>query len=238
MRGPLVRLGLLLVLVLAVTAGPARGQEATPSPDAVGEPPEPEVVQGAGSAAEAPLLAPGAYADLLLQTETLWYRVDARQGQQVAATVVVRGRPEGARSEVATLRVALLDAQRQPSGRPAEQRFSGQVDAQVEIVGDVLPEVGADGSYLTVSLTDPAGTAELADLGYQIEFGVAVGGEPIVRETATAAAPTPAPRPPAAPLPAAPAPRSTFVQVLPVVLVAFALGSAGGYELTRRRRRY
>lgn len=213
----------LLVVVTVLAVAPA----------AVAQ--EPATVQGGGNAADAPRLAPGGYADLIGEPETLWYAIEAGQGQQVAATVVVRGRPEGVSTASSELRVAILDAQQRPSGEPAATPFTGTADAQVQIVGEPLPEVGAEGAYLTVSLASPSGANDLRDLGYQLEFAFALGGEAVpLEETATAAAGDLFNTPDTPP---APAPAS-FADTLPVALFALALGAFGGYELTRRRLRH
>jgi hypothetical protein len=204
------------------------------APAAAGQEP-PASVQGAGSAADAPRLPPGSYADLIGEPETLWYAIEAGQGQQLAATVVVRGRPEGVSTASSELRVAILDAQLRPSGEPATGAFTGVADTQVQIVGEPLPEVGADGAYLTVSLASPTGANDLRDLGYQLEFAVAVGGEAVpLEETVTAPAEDLFNTPERTPQPAP----ASFADTLPVALFALALGAFGGYELTRRRLRH
>lgn len=244
---------LATLLVLATAAlgvggvtgmAPAHAQEpapaappdpAAPGPAPAGAAPEPGAVQGGGSAAEAPRLAPAGYVDLIGEPETLWYAVDALQGQQVAVTVVIRGRPEGVTTTSSELQVAVLDAQLQASGEPVALPFNGNLDTQVQVVGEVLPEVGAEGAYLTVRLASPTGLNDLRDLGYQIEFAIAVGGEPIpLAETQTAAPPTPA----AAAQRAEPQPAAaSFGDVLPLALVVMAVSGFAAYELMRRRLR-
>jgi len=191
---------------------------------------EPGAVQGGGSAAEAPRLAPGGYVDLIGEPETLWYAVAARQGQQVAVTVVIRGRPDGVTTASSELQVALLDAQLQASGEPAAQPFDGNLDTQVQVVGEVLPEVGAEGAYLTVRLASPTGLNDLRDLGYQIEFAIAVGGAPIPVTETQPVLPVEA----LDPVESRPAAVS-FGDVLPLALVVMAVSGVGAFELMRRR---
>lgn len=229
-------LAVLASLVALVAAGLGVGGGGGMVPAHAQEPgPEPGAVQGGGSAAEAPRLAPGGYVDLIREPETLWYAVDARQGQQVAVTVVIRGRPDGATTTSSELQVAVLDAQLQASGDPAALSFDGNLDSQVQVVGEALPEVGAEGAHLTVRLASPSGSNDLRDLGYQIEFAIAVGGEPIpLAETRTATpAPAPAPARQLEPQPAA----ASFGDVLPLALVVMALSGFAAYELMRRRLR-
>lgn len=214
---------LLLAVLVGLMASPAAAQE-------------PASVQGTGDAATAPKVGPGLYVDLIGEPETLWYAIDVAQGQQVAATVVVRGRAQGISTQNNELRVALLDSQRQASGEPAVGAFNGTVDTKLELVGQPLPAVGADGAYLTVTLASPTGANDLRDLGFQIEFAVATGGAAIpIEETVTARSSEPmftTPEDTPAPAPA------TVADVLPVSLFAAALGGFGGYELTRRWMRH
>lgn len=212
---------LLLGSLVVVLAAPAIAQE-------------PTAVQGGGSAVDAPPIVSGNYADLIGEPETLWYRVEARQGQQVAVTVVIRGRPEGPTTASSELQVAILDAQLQASGRPVAQPFDGNVDTQVQVVGEPLPEVGVEGAYLTVGLASPTGANDLRDLGYQIEFAIAVGGEAIPLEETQTVRPDDALS--GQPIEPELQPASaSATDLMPVALFAFALGGVGSYELTRRR---
>jgi hypothetical protein len=213
---------LLALALLAWGAAPAAAQ--TPAP-----------VQGAGDAAEAPPLRTGAYVDLIGEPETLWYAIEATAGQEIQVVAVLRGRAEGPRSETGELRVALLDAQRQPSGDPATAPFTGQADVQVEVDGERLPEVGADGAYLTVGLASPTGANDLRDIGYQLEFALQVTGEASADDPEPTVPAQPEPEPLPLPEPASgPSPLATM---LPVMIFAFALGAFGGFELTRSRLR-
>lgn len=227
MTRPVTVVVALLVFTSLGWAPPAGAQDPAAAPPS-------GAAQGGGSAAEATRLAPGGYVDLIGEPETLWYAIDARQGQQVAATVVIRGRPDGVSTTSSELRVALLDAQIQASGEPVAQPFNGNLDTQVQVVGEVLPEVGAEGAYITVRLASPTGLNDLRDLGYQIEFAIAVGGEPIpLAETQTAEPVAPIERPDSVPQPAA----ASFGDVLPLALVVMAASGFASYELMRRRLR-
>lgn len=225
-------------------ATPTPAATATTVPGAVAQ--ESVPVEGTGSPIAAPLLVTGLYLDLLRQPETLWYGLEAGAGQEIAVTAVVRGRPDGPASENTQLRVQLLDAQRQPVSETATDRFTGRVDARVELVGDPLPAVtaGAGPAYLTVTLADSTGAVDLAELGYQLEFAVLVSGEtvtappaatavPSAAETAPAGVPSAAPDAEAAAGPTTP---NRAGDLLPIALITLAVGGALGFEGARRRR--
>lgn len=242
------------VVLLAAPAGatPTPTAAATPAPAGATATAQPGVqesvpVEGSGDPAGAPTLTTGLYLDLLRQPETLWYGVEAAAGQQAAVTVVIRGRPDGPLSENTQLRVQLLDAQRQPVSETGTDRFTGTVDARVELVGDPLPAVtaGAGPAYLTVTLADSTGAVDLAELGYQVEFAVSVTGETVTAPpapnapptssegTASAGEETPGAAPAAAPAATTP---DRAGDLLPIGLIALALGGALGFEGARRRR--
>lgn len=237
--------------VLLATSAAVCG--ATPSASAQTAAPavEPRPVEGGGDPGSAPLLGDGLYLDLLRQPETLWYRVDAESGQAVEVVAVLRGRPDGPASDGAVLRIEVLDADRQPAGDAVDGRFDGRRDVRLELDSGALP--GASdaqvGAYLTTTLADPSGAVDLAELGYQLEFRVLVTGDALAGGTDAVASdeparssppPSEAGAPSAAPVgvgaPGAAPPRgSTARDVLPIVLVTFAVGGAVGFELGRNR---
>ncbi len=239
--------GLLVALALAGLPGSA-AVAVTASPSAEPAPAQEALpVEGAGSPDDAPLIGTGYYIDLLRQPETLWYGLEAGAGQQVAVTAVVRGRLGGPSSDATQLRVQLLDAQRQPVSESVTDRFTGTVDARVELVGDPFPAItaGAGPAYLTVTLADPTGRVDLAELGYQLEFALVVSGEavtaapvatPNANPTAAPSADPAATAPPVVTIPAAPTSPGRTRDLLPIGLVALALGGALGFEASRRRR--
>lgn len=246
LRWAVATAGTLLVLALTSPAGATTS--ATPTPPASGgdadlSAVEPVAVEGTGNPEGAPELTEGRYFDIVREPETLWYAFDAGPGQQVAVTVVVRGRPDGPETDRSELRVALLDGQRQELTNVAAERFTGRIDTRAELVSDELLPLDVDGplSFLTVTLASPQGANDLGDLGYQLEIAVAVSGdvavpseepsEPAIDEGPADAAPTPTPR---APRPAADA--SGRYQV-PVGLLGLAAGGALGFESGRKRRR-
>ena len=204
---------------------------------------EPVAVEGTGDPTGAPELDEGRFFDVIREPETLWYGFDVGAGQQVAATVVVRGRPDGPETERSELRVALLDGQRQELADVTSTDFSGRIDARTEIVGDDVLDLDVDGplALLTVTLASPQGVNDLGDLGYQLEIAVAVSGEetepseepsdPAEQERLATAAPTPTPRVPR------PASDSTGRYQVPVGLLGLAAGGALGFESGRKRWR-
>jgi hypothetical protein len=220
------RAALLLALagVLLLPAGRAVAQE-------------PVAVAGSGTPAEAPRLQSGGYTDTIREPETLWYAVEAAIDQTVAASIAVRGRADGPSSQRSEVRVELFDAQRQPSGDPQVAAFTGVDDTIVQIVGNALPRVeNQDIAYLAVSLASPEGVNDLRDAEYTLEFAVQVSGE--------AGAPlTEAQRPLDQLQPTvvtSPPPSNPVGALLPVVLIALAVGGFAGFEGTKwwLRRRY
>jgi hypothetical protein len=197
---------------------------------------EPTAVSGSGTPAEAPRLQSGGYTDTIREPETLWYAVEAAIDQTVAASVAVRGQPEGPSSQRSELRVELFDAQRQRSGDPQAAAFTGVDDTVIQIVGDTLPSLeNQDIAYLAVSLASPEGVNDLRDAEYRLEFAVQVSGEPgsplSGEERPVPIEPTVVTTPP---------PGSPVTALLPVVLVALAAGAFAGFEGTKwwLRRRY
>lgn len=230
----------LVAAAVAVTAWcgatAAAGDAAPPTPAA-----EQPGVEGAANPADAPLLAPGSYADTILQPETLWYAVDAAAGQRVGATVIVRGRPDGPTSDTTAVEVTVTDPQRQPLATRSAP-FTGAADAVVELPSQPLPDlVVADDArpLLGVTLRSSDATIPLADTGYRLELAVVVEGtavavDPPPPPAGDPAVPEPAPTVTAAPAPPPAAP-AVARDVAPFALVALAVGGVAGFELSRRR---
>lgn len=223
-----MRLAVFLFTLLAlvpVLAAPAAGQ-APATPQATS-------VQAGGDPASAPQLPPGLYTDLIREPETLWYAVDAAPGQTVTAVFVVRGRADGPATTSSQISVEVLDGQRQASGSPGAQPFSGTGDVQVQVTGEPLPTVvEQDIAYLSVTLASPGGANDLAEFGYQLDFLVEVSGDAVERPSADPVA--------AAPPPMADVPQQSgggLGDMLPVALFGFAAGGALGFEVVRKRLR-
>lgn len=199
-------------------------------------------VEGAGTPTEAPRVEPGLYLDLIREPETLWYAIPAQAGQRVAAQVVARGRPEGPTARTSQLTAELTDGQRQASGEAVSVTFTGTADARVDVIGEPLPVTGEDVAYLAVTLADPSGGNDLRDVGYQLDFSVAVSGSPVSEEPtpadgdpAVAVVPTVEPAERQATAPAAT--RVSAADFVPTMLVGFALGGVLGFEGMRSRLR-
>lgn len=195
-------------------------------------------VEGAANPLDAPLLMPGTVVDTILQTEILYYAIDALPGQRVAATVTILGRPDGPQDPGAMLEVILTDAQRQPLNTRTTP-FVGNTDALIELPGASLP-VGVVGEapLLSVSLPDGSGAAALAGTGYRLQLSIVVDGTAAAPPTAEPSEEaTEAPQPdvtvtegPTLP----PGPADPVADLAPVALIALAVGGVAGFELSRR----
>lgn len=227
----------LLLGVLTATA-PASAQP--PSGPVQEEVPS---TTGAANPLDAPLLQAGTVVDTILQSEVLWYAVDAAPGQAVEATVQIVGRPDGPSADDTILAASLTDPQRQPLVED-EVDFDGQADASVALTAVTIPAVGGDQPLLSVALRSQEGAASLEGTGYRLQLTVAVQGDPLPpAETAPpvtaapdegpASEPAPAVTSPPAPPPGAP---DVVGDVLPFALVALAVGGFAGFELSRRGR--
>ena len=230
-----------LALLLLLTAS---AQAQSPSPDP--QPSDPPAVQeerapieGAANPLDAPLLTGGTADDTILQSEVLWYAVDADPGQQVTVAVEVVGRPDGATGEGTAIAATLTDPQRQPLVEAAEP-FDGTADARLQLPATEIPLIDADRPLLSVSLRAPSGTADRSGTGYRLRLSVEVSGEAAALPTADPAGgvASPAPDQPdvvvtAAPVPEPAAP-DVVGDVLPFALVALAVGGVAGFELSRR----
>ena len=197
---------------------------------------EPGPVQGGGSAADAPRLPPGSYTDLIGEprpsgTGSRLGRVSRwpSQWSSAAGPEVQRARPANCRWRSST-------PSSRPAGTPSPNPSTATSTRRSRSSASPCPRSARRGAYLTVSLASPTGANDLRDLGYQIEFAVAVGVEAVPPAQTPTAVPQdeffdPPTRPEPQPEPA------SFADLLPVGLMALALGGAGGYELTRRRLR-
>ena len=97
-----------------------------------------------------------------------------------------------------------------------------------------------------MTLADPTGRVDLAELGYQLEFALVVSGEAVTaapvatpdrgRDRRTRPPDPDATAPPVVTGPAAPTSPDRTRDLLPIGLVALALGGALGFEASRRRR--
>lgn len=247
--------GLGLVGATASAQTPAPGQSATDTPtgetSAATATPEPsdatdvpvpaeEVpsVTGAANPVDAPLLGSGTVVDTILQSETLWYAVDAAPGQRVGATVLVVGRPDGPEADDTVLEVTVTDPQRQPLD-VAETAFTGQADGIVELPTAEIPAIGGDQPLLSVSLHARAGAQSLQGTGYRLQLTVVIDGVAMApAETAPPVTQMPAEPQPEVTVTSAPAPPpgppNVVGDLLPFALISLAVGGFAGFELSRR----
>lgn len=195
-------------------------------------------VIGAANPVDAPLLGAGTVVDTILQSETLWYAVDAAPGQRVGATILVLGRPDGPEADDTFLAVTVTDPQRQPlDGGDVE--FSGQEDGLIELPTVEIPAIGGDQPLLSVALLSTAGATSLQGTGYRLQLTVVIGGDPLPpAETAppvTDSAPEPEPEVTITSEPTPPPGDPDVVSdLLPFALVSLAVGGFAGFELSRR----
>lgn len=228
-------LATVMLVPTAWAQSPPPGQD-PPSPQPSQELPS---VEGAANPLDAPLVGAGSAVDTILQSETLWYAVDAQPGQRVGATVLVVGRPTGPASEDTSLEVTLTDPQRQPITE-AEAEFTGQEEAVAELPAEEIPPVGGDRPLLSVGLRSRTGQADLQSEAYRLQFAIVIDGSPLPVDPPTPegtesapGSPAPAPTVTAVP-PPAPRPAQPVRDLVPIALVALAIGGFAGFELSRR----
>lgn len=227
-------MALLTLAAMAPFLSIAGAQSASPSPNQ-----ELPSIEGAPNPLDAPLVDAGAAVDTILQSETLWYAVDARPGQRVRATVIIVGRPDAPGSEDTYLEVTLTDPQRQPVTQ-SDAEFTGQDDAIVELpVEEILP-VGGDRPLLSVALRSRTGQTDLEAQAFRLQIAVDVTGTPVPIQSLTperpqdsAGPPDPAPTVTTAPPPPL-GPAQPARDLVPIALVALAIGGFAGFELSRR----
>jgi hypothetical protein len=212
-------------------------------------------ITGAANPLHAPLVPPGAVADTVVTGETLWYAVDVRPGQLVAVRAVVVGRP-GAADDLEVV-VGVADAQRQELGSRAAP-FDGRRDVVVDLPPVEVPAVAppavdppAVGGSGTGASADPPGalvTVTLRSAGdrpaagtHRLQLEVDVTGAPDTHPAPGQAASggsaptsdqrTGAQAPPTDPVPTGPA---YLRDLLPIAVLALAVGGVAGFELSRR----
>jgi hypothetical protein len=229
---------LVLALLLSLGVVPVGAQSPAPQE-------ERSAVVGAANPLDAPVLTGGAADDTIVESEVLWYAVDAAPGQQVTATVELLGRPDGGAVAGATVTAVLTDPQRQPLVQ-ADAPFDGFADVRLELPTAQIPPTGSARPLLSVSLqaVDRSGGAEPDGIGggHRLRLAVEVSGDPSalpaeqVEDAGAAAVPDePAVVVTAAPVPQPGAP-DIVADVLPFALMALAVGGVAGFELNRRGR--
>ncbi len=244
---------LLAVGVLLGAWTPATAATADPpaAADTVDRRETPDV-EGAANPLAAPALPRGQATDTILPTEVLWYALPAVSGQQVSVTVTVQGRPDGAVVDATIVEAIVRDAQRLPV-QEAVVPFDGRTDAVAAPPPAEVPRVTGEGrsaALLSVALLSREGHGDGGGVGYRVVLQVDVTGDPSPTVSAPPApGATAAPAPDATVAPTQPAdgaaappqdppvpatPTSTATDLLPVALVALALGGVGGFELSRR----
>ncbi|CAN5246541.1 hypothetical protein BH23ACT9_BH23ACT9_10620 [soil metagenome] len=228
-RTPVRSGALLLLIASAILLGPALAAAAVE-----------EVIEvpGAANPLDAPLLGSGAVVDTILQSETLWYAVDAAPGQEVQVTVVLLGRPDGPQADDTALTATFTDPQRQPL-QEGEASFDGRTDSRVELAAAAIPAVSGDRPLLSVSLASAAGLDSLEGTGYRLQLTVLVEGTPLpaveAADTDGAADPDEIPPPAVTAPPVVPPAGPDLVgDLAPFALIALAVGGVAGFELSRR----
>ena len=156
-------------------------------------------VEGGGDFGQAPILAPGSYADSIRLRETLFYAVELAGGQKVRATATVRSEGDNPNTAIAVLDLTLFDPLRDEAGRdstvmtgPARRVRLG-VTGPTAATGD--PASVQAGIYVVaVSMTPFRG--EFRDVEYPVELGLEVTGEAVPIPGPTPTTPTTSPNAP------------------------------------------
>lgn len=235
-----VATALLTFAAMALLLPTAGGQSASPNQNPPSPQPSQELpsIEGAPNPLDAPLLNAGGAVDTILQSETLWYAIDALPGQRAGATVIIVGRPDGPSSEDTYLEATLTDPQRQPVTQ-ADVEFTGQEDAIVELPAEQVPPVGGERPLLSVAVRSPTGQTDLEGDAYRLQIAVAVTGTAVPVQSTPAPTqdspgpPDPAPTVTTAP-PPPPGPAQPARDLVPIALVALAVVGFAGFELSRR----
>ena len=227
---------LLLVLLLGGVAGPALAQ--TKPVDGASE--DVPAIEGAANPLDAPVVPPGVSLDSIIQSETLWYAIDAGPGQDISLDVTILAQPDGPEADETLLVASIADGQRQPMVG-GDAVFSGLEDVTVSLGPAELPVTGRELPLVSLSLTPPTAGSDLEGRAYRVSLTITVDGEPLPEPsgpatTSGAQSDTASGSDPlvtAAPLPDR-APPNYVADLLPVIVVALAIGGFAGFELSRR----
>jgi hypothetical protein len=170
---------LVLALLVLLVAAPAATAQ-TP-------------IAGGGSFNDAPVLAPGKYEDTLRGGEQLFYAVELKPGQKLAAGATVKGRTDSSY----IMKFALYSPLREKAGFDGEQSEPfGQSDRSVSmrIEGQAVGEedggsasdqiFSEPGTFYISIAADDVGSAPGADQ-FDSVLDLQVTGEPIPEPTAT-----------------------------------------------------
>ncbi|MEE8602167.1 hypothetical protein [Euzebya tangerina] len=197
-------------------------------------------VEGAANPLDAPTVQPGMVVDTILESETLWYGIDAGNGQTVTATVTILGQPEAPESERTDLVIGLTDQQRQTLQEDTAP-FDGRTDIEVVLADQAIPPIPGGLPLLSVQLTAGADPSGLAGRGFRLVLEVEVTGDAQPLPTVDAAPPPQQPSAEAGadPLftapPAPPDEPPDYVgDLFPFAAIALAVGAVAGFELSRR----
>ena len=181
-------------------------------------------IAGAGSFNDAPLLAPGSYADTLRGGEQLFYAVRLEPGRRLGASATIAGRTRTSYF----MAVRLYTPRREEAGE-GSQSFGPQ-DRSVSLTARAEPAAEGGIAYVAVAARE-AGARDQPD-----QFDTRVE----LRVTGTAATPTPTPTPSPT---ASAAPRDepdggpgTPVAAIGLGLVLGLLGGFGGRRALGRPR--
>jgi hypothetical protein len=197
-------------------------------------------VEGGGSFNDAPVVKPGRYTDTLRGTETLFYAIEVKRGQKLAATATVSGSTD----TTYTVRLQIYSPAREGDGLGGQDStsFTSFDDSvSLDVAGQTVGETGTSGAeYYQVSGTYYVGlSATSSDTRFappqfdtQLQFDVTGVAQP--EPTATPAAPDedePAPAPPIAA-----SVRSGHGELGEVIVLALSLGALLGFAAVRLGR--
>jgi hypothetical protein len=197
-------------------------------------------VEGGGSFNDAPVVKPGRYTDTLRGTETLFYAIEVKRGQKLAATATVSGSTE----TTYTVRLQIYSPAREGDGLGGQDStsFTSFDDSvSLDVAGQTVGETGTSGAeyyqvsgtyYVGLSATSPDTRFTPPQFDTQLQFDVTGVAQP--EPTATPAAPDqdePAPAPPVAA-----SVRSGHGELGEVIVLALSLGALLGFAAVRLGR--
>jgi hypothetical protein len=216
----------LLALVLVLAWAPAAHAQSS--------------VEGGGSFNDAPVVKPGRYTDTLRGSETLFYAIELKRGQKLAATATVSGTTD----TTYAVRLQIFSPAREGDSLGGEDStsFSSFDDSiSLDVAGQTVGETGTSGDqYYQVSGTYYVGlSATSSDTRFnppqfdtELQFDVTGQVQP---------EPTATPAPTETPAPAPPQQQSADVrsghgELGEVIVLALSLGALLGFAAVRLGR--
>jgi len=197
-------------------------------------------VEGGGSFNDAPVVKPGRYTDTLRGSETLFYAIEVKRGQKLAATATVSGSTD----TTYAVRLQIFSPARESDSLDGEDStsFSSFDDSvSLDVTGQTVGETGTSSDehyqvsgtyYVALSATSNDTRFNPPQFDTQLQFDVTGVAQP--EATASPAAPEqdePAPAPPVSA-----DVRSGNGEVGMVIVLALSLGALLGFAAVRLGR--